>query len=308
MEALPKAVSAQLYARDLQYLTSAMSQHQSILEFKRGRYFKLALLLCAACVAAYVWHEPSTSQLKPYGGTWLGYTLGTIAAVLIVWLMMLGVRKRSYSSTLGSVQGWTSAHVFLGGSLIVIATLHCAFEFGWNIHTLAYALMVLVVGSGMFGVFSYLLYPARITNNLAGETLDSLLLKMSELDRKCRRIALELPDEFNALVMKASADAVRHADSGKSLRPWWLGGRGRNRLGESRDALLAMGSSLSGAQVRVNEQLVSEMTRLASVTERVRLEFRLRALLKGWLVLHVPMSFALLAALTAHVISVFYLW
>lgn len=285
-----------------------MSQHQSILEFKRGRYFKLALLLCAACVAAYVWHEPSTSQLKPYGGTWLGYTLGTIAAVLIVWLMMLGVRKRSYSSTLGSVQGWTSAHVFLGGSLIVIATLHCAFEFGWNIHTLAYALMVLVVGSGMFGVFSYLLYPARITNNLAGETLDSLLLKMSELDRKCRRIALELPDEFNALVMKASADAVRHADSGKSLRPWWLGGRGRNRLGESRDALLAMGSSLSGAQVRVNEQLVSEMTRLVSVTERVRLEFRLRALLKGWLVLHVPMSFALLAALTAHVISVFYLW
>lgn len=285
-----------------------MSQHQSILEFKRGSYFKLALLLCAACVAAYVWHEPSTSQLKPYGGTWLGYTLGTIAAVLIVWLMLLGVRKRSYSSTLGSVQGWTSAHVFLGGSLIVIATLHCAFEFGWNIHTLAYALMVLVVGSGMFGVFSYLLYPARITNNLAGETLDSLLFKMSELDRKCRRIALELPDEFNALVMKASADAVRHADSGKSLRPWWLGGRGRNRLGESRDALLAMGSSLSGAQVRVNEQLVSEMTRLVSVTERVRLEFRLRALLKGWLVLHVPMSFALLAALTAHVISVFYLW
>jgi hypothetical protein len=246
--------------------------------------------------------------LKPYGGTWLGYTLGTIAAVLIVWLMLLGVRKRSYSSTIGSVQGWTSAHVFLGASLIVIATLHCAFEFGWNIHTLAYALMVLVVGSGMFGVFSYLLYPARITNNLAGETLDSLLLKMSELDRKCRRIALELPDEFNALVMKASADAVRHADSGKSLRPEWLGGRGRNRLGEARDALLVMGSSLSGAQVRANEQLVSEMTRLVSMTERVRLEFRYRALLKGWLVLHVPMSFALLATLTAHVISVFYLW
>ena len=69
-----------------------------------------------------------------------------------------------------------------------------------------------------------------------------------------------------------------------------------------------MGSSLSGAQVKANEQLVSEMTRLVSMTERVRLEFRLRALLKGWLVLHVPMSFALLAALTAHVISVFYLW
>jgi hypothetical protein len=218
------------------------------------------------------------------------------------------MRKRSYSSTIGSVQGWTSAHVFLGASLIVIATLHCAFEFGWNIHTLAYVLMMLVVGSGFFGIFSYLSYPRSITANLAGETLDSLLLKMSELDRKCRRIALELPDEFNALVMRASADAVRHADSGKSLRPGWLGGQERNRLREARDALLVMGASLSGAQVKANEQLVSEMTRLVSMTERVRLEFRYRTLLRGWLVMHVPMSFALLAALTAHVISVFYLW
>ena len=41
----------------------------------------------------------------PNGGTWQGYVLGTIGALLIVWLTLLGVRKRRYSSTLGTRAG-----------------------------------------------------------------------------------------------------------------------------------------------------------------------------------------------------------
>jgi hypothetical protein len=35
---------------------------------------------------------------------------------------------------------------------------------------------------------------------------------------------------------------------------------------------------------------------------------RIKALLEVWLYVHVPATFALLAALTAHIISVFYYW
>lgn len=285
-----------------------MSQHQSILEFRHGRYFKVALLLCIAAIGAYAWHDPPAIYLKPYGGTWLGYTLGTIGAVLILWLMVLGIRKRRYRSNMGSVQGWTSAHIYLGASLIIIATLHCAFEFGWNIHTLAYALMMLVIASGFFGVYAYLRYPEYMTANLAGETLETMLLKVADLEAKCKRIALDLPDEVNALIMNASKRAAEKTALGGSFRRQLAGVDPRHPMRLARDELLKMGTRFSGDQAKVQEQLVMEMTRVVALTDRVRRDLQFRALMQVWLYFHVPLSFALLAALTAHIISVFYFW
>lgn len=286
-----------------------MRQHQSILEFKHGRYFKVALLLCVAAIGVYCWHEPPAAYLKPYGGTWLGYTLGTIGAVLILWLMLLGVRKRSYQSNLGSVQGWTSAHVYLGASLIVVASLHCAFEFGWNIHTLAYVLMMLVIASGFFGIYAYLRYPEHMTANLAGETLETMLLKVADLESKCKRIALELPDEVNALVMNASRRAAEKSALQGSFRRQLAGVDPKHPMRVARDNLLKSSTlKLSAAQTKAQEQLVGEMSRIITLTDRVRRDLKFRALMQVWLYFHVPLSFALLAALTAHIISVFYFW
>ena len=289
-------------------LTSSMQQNQSILAYKRARYLKLALWFCALAIAVYIWHEPPAVYIKPYGGTWLGYTLGTIAAVLIVWLMWLGIRKRRYRSNLGSVQGWTSAHVYLGTSLIIIATLHSAFEFGWNIHTLAYALMIIVILSGFFGVYAYLRYPEMMTGNLAGETLESLLLKIADLDRKCRKLALDLPDEINHIVLKATRAKPRELGAGGSMRQQITAINAFCPTRAACDALLRVGGKLTIEQARINGQLLSEMTRKSALTDRVRRDLRYRALMRIWLFLHVPLSFALLAALTAHIISVFYFW
>ena len=289
-------------------LTSAMQQNQSILAFRRARYLKITLGLCALAIGLYVWHEPPLVYLKPYGGTWLGYTLGTVAAVLILWLMLLGVRKRRYRSAMGSVQGWTSAHVYLGTSLIVIATLHSAFTFGWNIHTLAYVLMMAVILSGFFGVFAYLRYPERMTGNLAGETLESMLLKIADLDRKCRRLALDLPDEINALVMKATRASSRELTVARSFRRQITAINADCPTRVVCDALMHIGLSLTSEQAKINGQLLSEMTRKSALIDRVRRDMRFRALMQIWLFVHVPLSFALLAALIAHIFSVFYYW
>ena len=55
--------------------------------------------------------------------------------------------------------GWLSAHVYLGVVLVVVATLHASFQAGWNVHTLAYVLMLFVVLSGIYGVIMYARVP-----------------------------------------------------------------------------------------------------------------------------------------------------
>ena len=127
-----------------------MIRHRSVLEYRHFRYLKVALVLSLGAGVAYWWHDP---PVKPYGGTWLGYSLGTVGALLIVWLMLFGVRKRRYAGGRNVLRGWLSAHVYLGTALILVALLHCGFQFGWNLHTLALVLMLAVIFSGFFMMF-----------------------------------------------------------------------------------------------------------------------------------------------------------
>lgn len=282
-----------------------MRHQDSILEYRAGLYLKVALVGCLAAVALFAAHAPAT---QGYGGSALGYTLGTVAALLVLWLMALGVRKRRYRSRLGTVQGWTSAHVYLGASLLVIATVHTGFEFGWNVHTLAYVLMLLVIASGVVGVYAYLHYPVLMTKNMADETLEALLLKIADLDRKCRRLALDLPDEVTAIVTRATRSSTREPRIGGSLRRQLAGDAVPCPTRAAAAELVALGARYKGEQATLHGQLVSAMTRKSVLIDRVRRDLRYRAFMHIWLYAHVPLSFALLAALIAHVVSVFYFW
>jgi hypothetical protein len=276
-------------------------RHYSILEYARFRWFKAALALSVLASALYLWHEP---PLKPYGGTWLGYGLGTVGALLVLWLLWYGVRKRRYRSTAGSVQGWLSAHVYLGTALVVIVTLHTGFELGWNVHTLAYLLMLAVVFTGFYGVFVYLRVPSAMTENLGEETLEAILLRLSDIDREMRDKALSLPDDLVALI-EASVKGTR------------LGGS-FTRLVTGRDpdcptaAAVARWSQLArrltGETARLAKDVYGLLLHKHQLLERARRDIRLKARLDLWLYFHVPLAFMMLAALAAHVIAVFMYW
>jgi hypothetical protein len=276
-------------------------RHHSILEYARFRWFKAALLLAAVCSAVYLWHEP---PLKPYGGSWLGYTLGTIGALLILWLTWYGVRKRRYRSSVGTVQGWLSAHVYLGTALIVVVTLHTGFELGWNVHTLAYVLMLLVIVSGFYGVFVYLRIPRLMTENLGEETLPGIVLRLQDLDRELREEALSLPDELVAVV-------------DRSVKGTRLGGgffrllRGTDPACETAAAVREwprLARSLTGDVARLDKQVYGLLLQKNQLLARARRDLKHKAILDFWLYLHVPLAIMLLAALIAHVIAVFIYW
>lgn len=72
----------------------------------------------------------------------------------------------------------------------------------------------------------------------------------------------------------------------------------------ARRAFASPGAGDPDARARVAELLSQKQAALI----RLRRHLRLRALLEVWLYVHVPMTFALIAALSAHIISVFFYW
>jgi hypothetical protein len=165
------------------------ASHEGFLRHKSFRWLKIALSLSLIALIVY-----ATVDVQPRhnGGSWYGYTLGTIGALLILWLTMLGIRKRAMTRGRWSLKAWTSAHVYLGLSLIVIATLHTGFQFGWNVHTLAYGLMMLVIVSGIYGIAVYATLPKDLSDNSADFTRPQMVDAVQKIDRQLQVAAQPL--------------------------------------------------------------------------------------------------------------------
>jgi hypothetical protein len=288
--------------------------HRNLLLFGGARYLWWSLVLLIVSMALY---ETQGAVQPPNGGTWQGYVLGTIGALLIVWLTFLGVRKRSYKTTLGSVQGWTSAHVYLGTALLMIATLHSGFQVGWNVHTLAYALMIVVIASGFFGLFSYLNHPVLISKNREGGGRAELFAELFELDKQSRSLAQKCAPEVGLAVAssieRTTLGGGVYAQLSSGDDSFFVRGAGAPVRNADQQAVIdfvaeRLPRAQKGIEAAILQQLIVLLCRRQAVLRRIRRDIRLRGWLKIWLYFHVPATFALLVALVVHIVSTFVYW
>lgn len=310
--------------------------HESFVSYRNFLYLKVALGLCLVAILAYAVHDPAD---PPNGGTWLGYTLGSLGAGLVVWLAWFGVRRRSYSGNVSRVAAWLSGHIYLGGALVVIATLHSGFQLGWNVHSLAYALTLLVIASGFYGLYTYVAYPARITANRGGMTREAMIAEVAELDRECLHLSDQVSPEAHQVVLRSIEETVL----GGSVLDQLFGDPARRsssqKLAQGLDDIRKKIEARAAreipdlAQVRDTEmtaigflagQVMAEgsgperlerirrlfdlITRKRALVERVQRDIQYQARLQVWLYAHVPLTVGLLVALTTHILSVFFYW
>ncbi len=290
--------------------------HSNLLNWSGLRFLWWTLALLVVCAGLY---ETQSAALPPNGGTWQGYTLGTIGALLIVWLALLGIRKRRYGANWGSTKSWTSAHVYLGSALLVIATLHSATQMGWNVHTLAYLLMWVVVLSGMFGTWAYLILPRRLSQLRGGGTRSELFAQLLELDRQVR----ELADRAGGTdIATAMISAVERTAIGGGVVAQLFSRDGSMYIpaqdaklqpnADQRALIAQLAQRTPRADKRQEATLLQEAVVLASrrqsLLRMIRRDIRLQGWLRAWLYLHIPLTAALLVALVIHILSTFLYW
>lgn len=290
--------------------------HEGILRFRGGRFLWWAVLLVVLSVVLYATQGGSQPA---NGGTWQGYILGTLGAFLIAWLAMLGIRKRSYSSTMGTVPAWTSAHVYLGTALLVVATLHSAGQLGWNVHSLSYLLMFIVIVSGFYGIYTYVNYPQAMTSNRSNASRAELFAELFELDNRGRELATRAPEDINMAVTSAIERTaigggiyaqLLGQDRSLFVPPSSSGETASNRDQQPVIALIAkrIPRASKVAEAEMLEELLEVFCRRQAVLRRIALDIRLRGRIRAWLLIHVPLTVALLVALVVHIVTTFIYW
>lgn len=275
--------------------------HEGFLRHANFRWLKIATMFSLLAIVSYLIIDV---QPRHNGGSWYGYTLGSIGVFLILWLSLLGIRKRKMSRGHWSLKAWTSAHVYLGLSLIVIGTLHTGFQLGWNVHTLAYILMMIVILSGVWGISVYATLPKVMSANRDQTTEAQMLASLRSIDRQLHDAAQPL-SQMQAELVRSSLD--QDPFGGGIIR------RITNRYPACKttaahDNIMLVAESETRMRDDPLEKVGSLLGRKRAILARTRKHLQLKAMLEIWLHFHVPLTFALIAALIAHIVSVFFYW
>ena len=152
----------------------------------------------AAAFGAAVWYFSfaRTGRTWPGGGSVPGLALGIVAGLIILFEFALWLRKTPLFRTarwLGKTQTWMKAHIWLGLLVLPLALLHGGFSFGGVYTSLLMWLLVIVIGSGVFGLAMQNILPRLLIDRVPEETVASQIEVVSlQLAADARRLVIDV--------------------------------------------------------------------------------------------------------------------
>jgi hypothetical protein len=262
----------------------------------RRRAFWVFLLL----VATYVYYGRRTGFT--HGGSQGGIAYGALGTLAILILLYFGVRKRSYRSTWGTLEGWLQCHLYLGLLSAVFILFHTGFRFHDKVAIAAFAILLIVVASGVWGAVVYTGAPRRLTEVEGDLAPAAIAEQLDQLGRTMARLAAGRSAPFQKVCTGLLAELVP-----ARLAGWKLLFRRERRKGI--DAAAPWAAELrhvpAGEQEELRQLLVLSRQR-RELHQRLLAQQRYRNQLEVWLYLHLPLSLALVALVAAHLIAVFF--
>lgn len=268
---------------------------ENFISYKNYRWFRFNLLFITLLTFIYFIDNPLSGRR---GDTFIGYTYGGLATIGIFTMMWFGIRKRSYSSNVGTVMGWLSAHVWIGFSLILIVPLHSGFQFGGNIHTLAYGLLVTTILSGIWGAFNYVQLSSQIPSHRGGDKVEDLAKQIRVVSQVLKTFEQRGSDQFIKLINRIDIPLKFRLKRLKILKT-----SSKSFKDKKMKELIA---TIPKKDRDMAVKAVGLVEKKRELMGKLQQELTIKHWLKFWLYFHLPLSFALLAALGIHVFSVFY--
>ena len=240
------------------------------------------------------------------GSTPLGLIFGSLAFAIFLFASALGIRKKQRLWPIGLVRFWLKAHIWLTILTIPLVLFHCGFHVGGRHAQWLMVLYVAVMVSGFVGLALQQFMPGLMKDRLPREVVFE---QIPRLRGQLLAAAAELRESLRASGRHApSAAAVAEDPSVRVLAQFldddclpYLAARrgGRMRLGEAGTAA----GIFRSIRVSVAAEWRAKVDALEQwCTERrwMDVQTKFQHWLHGWLLVHVPASFALLVVTAWH--------
>ncbi len=292
-------------------------------------WFVFTASALAAGALSYVVYV-ALSVRGPSGGSVPGLIYGSLGSALMLFAGLLGLRKKFPTMRVGRGTAWMRAHLWLGFLSFPLILFHGAFRLGsGSLTRTMMVLFIFVFVSGIFGAVLQHFLPRVMTERVQMETI------YEQIDRVRGQLLEEATTLVNDVIGSLQADTARMGETrtmvaaagtrigltvaaavgaderviaavqgfwNNDLKPFLTlcGGRGRVLA----DAEQAAGM-FRQMHIMVPKTLWPKLDDLESICEEKRgldREARLHRVLHGWLLVHIPASYALLLLGAVHAV------
>lgn len=248
--------------------------------------------------------------------------LGILSAVMILICASRGLRRRVQSVRLGSASFWLKAHVWLGLLSLIFALAHGGFRLGGPLSCALTLVLLAAVLSGVLGLVLQRVLTRQI-HALSSETIFDLNRGAMNLRRRIYESVWaacgappDVPGEVDAIrrqlrtsprapdVILPAGSLAGQEELGRFYRDLVLpflrtAGGGSSPLTIAADATLAF-DALDSRLAPPLRPYLGELRERCKRLRTARRQHQFHRLLHSWLLLHVPLSMALLILLLAH--------
>jgi hypothetical protein len=262
------------------------------------KWLAASLIILGAATAVYIpyaLHSPS----GPSGGSAIGLTFGIVGSAFMVFAGLLAGRKKVPVWRLGRAQTWMRGHLWLGLLSLPIIFFHAGFRFGGPLTSVLMVLLVIVVASGIFGALLQHYLPNVMTVQVPSETI------FEQIDHVRAQFVADADGVVAGAESTASGEEGAAPLTGfyqREMRPFLQSRGARHQLLSRRDRAH---STFEGLRMLLPAEVQEAAKRLEQICEeerQLRRQSLLHHWLHGWLMLHIPLSFALLLLGCVHAI------
>jgi hypothetical protein len=251
------------------------------------------------------------------GGSFVGLWYGIAGSLLMIFAGLLSVLRKVPSWWwIGSRKAWLRGHIWMGLLSVLLILCHSGFRVGGPLTLALWVVFLLVIGTGVYGLVLQQFLPQQITTRVPCEAPYEQIPHLIEKMRKQADGILSSIWESSVQESQMSILASQLGMGAKvqlqdfydrQVRPFLQPEYRRSLLlanSVKAEAAFARLRALPGL-VEVKDQ-VTELEKLCEERRYLAEEERLQSWLHGWLLVHIPLSVALLVLSVLHIVTALY--